>query len=43
MYQVGILAYGLECGKKDVPDVYADVTHFHEWIVEELKNRDIEI
>lgn len=36
--QVGIVSYGTEfCGVEAVPAVYADVTHYRRWIVDNLK------
>lgn len=43
MYQVGIVAWGIGCGKKDVPGAYANVIHLHDWIVSNLKERDINL
>lgn len=34
--QVGVVAWGLGCGVKDVPGAYADVTKVTKWIDEEL-------
>ncbi|XP_070507576.1 transmembrane protease serine 9-like [Chironomus tepperi] len=31
-YQAGIVAWGVYCGKKDIPVVYTNVAHFRSWI-----------
>lgn len=31
-FQVGITAWGIGCGQKDHPGVYADVSRFSNWI-----------
>lgn len=36
-YQVGITAWGLDCGLKDVPGVYANVIKFRGWIDQRMK------
>ncbi|XP_069363630.1 phenoloxidase-activating factor 2-like isoform X2 [Maniola hyperantus] len=33
---VGMVAYGLECGKKDVPGVYVNVPHLYSWVQQEM-------
>ena len=35
--QVGITAWGIGCGTKDVPGVYANVPLHYEWIKETIK------
>ena len=35
--QVGITSWGIGCGNKDVPGVYADVAYHHEWIENQMK------
>ncbi|KAH1027000.1 hypothetical protein HUJ05_000577 [Dendroctonus ponderosae] len=32
LYQAGIVAFGVGCGKEGIPGVYADATHFYQWI-----------
>ncbi|KAH8321347.1 hypothetical protein KR074_002570, partial [Drosophila pseudoananassae] len=36
--QVGIVNWGMECGQKDVPAVYTNVTMFYEWIDQQIKS-----
>ncbi|XP_067004211.2 phenoloxidase-activating factor 2 [Anabrus simplex] len=36
-FQVGIVSWGVGCGKEDVPGLYVDVTKFINWIVETYK------
>ncbi|KAH8321458.1 hypothetical protein KR074_005477, partial [Drosophila pseudoananassae] len=36
--QVGIVNWGVECGKKDVPAVYTNLEIFNDWIDQQLKN-----
>ncbi|CAG9761881.1 unnamed protein product [Ceutorhynchus assimilis] len=43
MYQVGIVAFGINCGQKNVPGVYANVGKFYVWIVETLKPFEISL
>lgn len=33
-YQVGIVSFGVGCGKKNAPGVYTFVPHFEKWIRE---------
>ncbi|XP_045781873.1 phenoloxidase-activating factor 2-like isoform X2 [Maniola jurtina] len=33
---VGMVAYGLACGKKDVPGVYVNVPHLYSWVQREM-------
>ncbi|XP_055857453.1 phenoloxidase-activating factor 2-like [Episyrphus balteatus] len=35
-YQAGIVAWGIGCGKENVPGVYVNVSNFREWIDQEL-------
>lgn len=36
-YQVGIVAWGIECGMEDVPGVYANVVRFRSWIDQKMR------
>ncbi|KAL7027517.1 hypothetical protein ACKWTF_005472 [Chironomus riparius] len=36
-YQAGIVAWGIECGKKDVPGVYINVARYRDWIDKQIK------
>ncbi|CAH1717475.1 unnamed protein product [Chironomus riparius] len=36
-YQAGIVAWGIECGKKDVPGVYINVANYRDWIEKQIK------
>ncbi|XP_055917330.1 phenoloxidase-activating factor 2-like [Eupeodes corollae] len=40
-YQSGIVAWGIECGKENVPGVYVNVALFREWIDEELEKKHL--
>lgn len=40
-YQVGIVAWGIDCGLENVPGVYANVKLFKKWIKNELEKRDL--
>ncbi|XP_050299564.1 phenoloxidase-activating factor 2-like [Anthonomus grandis grandis] len=42
-YQVGLVVYGVQCGKKDVPGVYTNVGHFYSWISERLTEHNLKI
>ncbi|RZC40171.1 Trypsin domain containing protein [Asbolus verrucosus] len=39
--QVGIVAWGIGCGKEGVPGAYVDVAHFRNWIDKELKKKNL--
>lgn len=41
-HQVGIVAWGIGCGG-ETPGVYADVSHFRNWVDQEMKNRNLDI
>lgn len=41
-YQVGIVAWGLGCGKQNVPAVYTNVPFLYPWIVGELKKLNVD-
>lgn len=38
-YQAGIVAWGIGCGKEDVPGVYVNVSQFRKWIDEQVAAR----
>lgn len=40
-YQAGIVAWGIGCGEKGIPGVYANVAGFRNWIDEQLTQRNI--
>lgn len=40
-FQVGIVAWGIECGLENVPGVYGNVKGFKKWIKNELQKRSI--
>lgn len=37
-YQVGVVAWGIECGIEDVPGVYANVIRFRSWIDQKMND-----
>lgn len=41
--QVGIVAWGIGCGEKDIPGVYVNVAMFRSWIDQQLKNHNIDV
>lgn len=41
LYQVGTVAWGIGCGRKDVPGAYSNIIHLHDWIDSKLRERDI--
>ncbi|XP_034472517.1 phenoloxidase-activating factor 2-like [Drosophila innubila] len=41
-YQAGIVAWGIGCGKENVPGVYTDVPRFNSWINSELKKLNVD-
>ncbi|XP_034472516.1 phenoloxidase-activating factor 2-like [Drosophila innubila] len=41
-YQVGIVAWGLGCGKENVPAVYTNVPYLYPWIIQELKKLNVD-
>ncbi|XP_055837511.1 phenoloxidase-activating factor 2-like [Episyrphus balteatus] len=42
-YQVGIVSWGIGCGDKNVPGVYANIPHLRSWIDEQLAYKDIDV
>lgn len=40
--QVGIVSWGIGCGKADIPGVYANVAMFREWINDEINRHNLE-
>lgn len=38
-YQIGIVSYGKECGKPDMPSIYSRVSHHADWIKEQLAKK----
>lgn len=36
-YQIGIVSYGIGCGTRGIPGVYANVRKYIDWIEEKLK------
>ncbi|XP_055839042.1 phenoloxidase-activating factor 2-like isoform X1 [Episyrphus balteatus] len=41
-YQVGIVSWGIGCGDKNVPGIYASVPHLRSWIDKQLADKDID-
>nr|XP_029712807.1 phenoloxidase-activating factor 2-like isoform X1 [Aedes albopictus]XP_029712808.1 phenoloxidase-activating factor 2-like isoform X1 [Aedes albopictus] len=41
-YQAGIVAWGIGCGEKGIPGVYASVPMFRDWIDQQLSQRHVE-
>ncbi|XP_055839279.1 phenoloxidase-activating factor 2-like [Episyrphus balteatus] len=41
-YQVGIVSWGIGCGNKNVPGVYASVPRLRSWIDKQLADKDID-
>ncbi|XP_039762326.1 phenoloxidase-activating factor 2-like isoform X2 [Pararge aegeria] len=39
---VGMVAYGLECGKPNVPGVYANIPYLYEWVGKKMKEAGYE-
>lgn len=42
-YQAGSVSWGIECGMKGVPGIYANVAKFRHWIDIEMTNMDFDI
>ncbi|XP_067004209.2 phenoloxidase-activating factor 2 [Anabrus simplex] len=40
-YQAGVVAGGLACGVKDIPDVYANVAYLSDWIKDRLDEQGL--
>lgn len=38
LVQVGIVAWGINCGLAGIPAAYVDVAHFSQWIHDEISN-----
>ncbi|CAH2062305.1 unnamed protein product, partial [Iphiclides podalirius] len=38
----GMVAYGLQCGAKDVPGVYVNVPNLHGWVGQQLSNEGLD-
>lgn len=36
-YQIGVVSYGVDCGRPNIPSVYTNVEHFIDWIQEKIK------
>lgn len=41
LFQVGMVSWGVDCGKENVPGIYANIKHSYDWIVQELSKRNI--
>jgi len=41
-YQVGIVAWGVGCGRENVPAVYTNVPYLYPWITQELKKLNVD-
>ncbi|RLV88238.1 hypothetical protein DV515_00015523 [Chloebia gouldiae] len=37
MYLIGIISWGIGCGRKDIPGVYTNVTRYLDWIQDTMK------
>ena len=36
-YLIGVISYGLGCGRPEIPGVYARVTEVKSWIIEQMQ------
>lgn len=36
-YQIGVVSYGIGCGRSNIPGIYANVQHYAKWIKRKLE------